>query len=150
MNSLLLTTSNLQIDPLSPSGLSRNGKPAGCKHRGLYWRVKVAGKSIMVHNVIMMLHTGEPIPEGLEVDHIDRDGLNNKLENLRLVTRQENVCNTGCRKDSTTGVKGVAYRPERNKPFMAHIQRHGNRVCKSFLTLDEATDWLNTTHYGRT
>ena len=48
----------------------------------------------MVHNVIMMLHTGEPIPEGLEVDHIDRDGLNNKLENLRLVTRQENVCNT--------------------------------------------------------
>ena len=143
MNLSLLTTSNLQIDPLSPSGLSRKGKPAGSKHRGLYWRVKVAGKNIMVHNVIIMLHTGEPIPEGLEVDHIDRDGMNNKLENLRLVTRQENVCNTRCRKDSKTGIKGVAYRPTRKKPYVAHIQRHGKRISKTFLTLDEAIDWLN-------
>lgn len=32
-------------------------------------------------------------PKGMEVDHIDRDKLNNKRENLRIVTSQENKWN---------------------------------------------------------
>lgn len=87
--------------------------------------------------------TGEPIPEGLEVAHINRNGLDNSIENLRLVDRQTNVCNTGCRKDSKTGVKGVSYREGRLKPYSAHKQRNGIRKCKSFETIEEAVKWLD-------
>ncbi|WKV16793.1 HNH endonuclease [Escherichia phage PH1061] len=54
----------------------------------------------MCHVIIMMLKTGGPLPDGMEVDHIDRDGHNNRIDNLRIVTRQVNVCNTSVRKDS--------------------------------------------------
>lgn len=32
-----------------------------------------------------------PIPEGLEVDHIDGDRLNNRLDNLQLLSPRENA-----------------------------------------------------------
>lgn len=142
MNLSLLTTSNFAIDPSSPSGLSRNGKPVGWDN-GRYWRTKLHGKAVLCHIIIMILHTGKPIPEGMEVDHIDRDSHNNSVSNLRLVTRQQNVCNTGCRKDSLTGVKGIGYRSGRNKPYVAHAQRNGKRASKSFKTMDEAKQWLS-------
>ena len=43
MNWLHLTASQFSIDPTSPSGLSRNGKPVGWD-AGRYWRTKVKGK----------------------------------------------------------------------------------------------------------
>ena len=143
MNWLRLTMSDLRIDPSSPSGISKGGKPIGWIHKGRYWRMRVNGKAVMCHVVIMELKTGEPIPEGLEVDHINRNGLDNSIENLRLVDRQTNVCNTGCRKDSKTGVKGVSYREGRLKPYSAHKQRNGIRKCISFETLEEAVKWLD-------
>lgn len=141
MNWLHLTASQFSIDPTSPSGLSRNGKPVGWD-AGRYWRTKVKGKAIMCHVIIMMLKTGGQIPNGVEVDHIDRDGHNNRIENLRLVTRQGNVCNTSVRKDSKSGIKGVAYRDGRLKPYVAHKQRFGKRSSKSFKTSNEALEWL--------
>ena len=33
------------------------------------------------------------IPNGMEIDHIDRDKQNNKLSNLRVVTPHENMLN---------------------------------------------------------
>lgn len=125
------------VDPASPSGLSHNGKPVGWS-TGRYWRTRRAGKHTMCHVIIMEVLTGGPIPEGMEVDHKDRNGFNNAPDNLRLVTRQQNVCNTGVRSDSGTGVKGVSYRAGRKKPYVAHVQRHGKRKCKGFATLMEA------------
>lgn len=131
------------IDPSSKTGLSHNGKPAGWNN-GRYWRTRVKGKCKLCHIIIMELHIGGPIPDGMEVDHIDRNSFNNKIENLRLVTRQQNVCNTGCRSDSTTGVKGVSFREGRRKPYVAHRQRFGKRSQKSFVTLEEAVEYTNS------
>ncbi len=56
------------------------------------------------HNIIWILHHG-PIPLGMEVDHIDRVRKNNVIENLRLVTDQQNAWNS--KHPNKCGYKGV-------------------------------------------
>jgi len=54
-------------------------------------------------------------PKHLEVDHIDRNPLNNQRSNLRLCTSSQNKCNRGPRKDNKSGYKGVSWHSQRNK-----------------------------------
>jgi hypothetical protein len=94
--------------------LHYQGKPVGHKFNNgrdrYYWRVrtKVAGKEIqeMAHRVIWMIANG-PIPEGMTVDHIDNDGLNNSLSNLRLATASEQARNRKVHATSKLGIKGA-------------------------------------------
>ena len=50
-------------------------------------------------------------PKGMDVDHINGNGLDNRKENLRLCTRSQNAMNKKLRGDSSTGFKGVQYDP---------------------------------------
>ena len=47
------------------------------------------------------------VPESMEIDHIDRNPLNNMKSNLRVVSRSQNLANSGMSKNNTTGFKGV-------------------------------------------
>lgn len=47
-------------------------------------------------------------PKGLDVDHRNCDGLDNRRSNIRLATRFENRSNQRTRLDSTSGLKGVS------------------------------------------
>ena len=49
-------------------------------------------KTYAVHRIIWIIHKGE-IPEGMEVDHKDRNRANNYLGNLRLLTHSQNIRN---------------------------------------------------------
>ena len=49
-------------------------------------------KSFCVHRLVYETFVGE-IPKGFEIDHINRNRLDNRLENLRVVTHKENVNN---------------------------------------------------------
>lgn len=51
-------------------------------------------KTVYVHRLVYEAFKGE-IPEGMEIDHIDRNKLNNKPDNLRVVTHIENMNNRG-------------------------------------------------------
>ena len=52
-----------------------------------------------IHRLVMLAHVGPDVdPEKDEVDHIDRDKSNNNLNNLRWVTRSENLKNRNPRK----------------------------------------------------
>jgi hypothetical protein len=58
------------------------------------------------HRIIWSLVHGD-IPEGYVIDHIDGDGCNNRIENLRCVTPQINSRNRKLPSTNTSGVMGV-------------------------------------------
>jgi hypothetical protein len=67
------------------------------------WRAKKAGSNTYVattmrapggrYKVTVYMHRliMEPIPPGMEVDHVDGDSFNNHRNNLEIVTKNENV-----------------------------------------------------------
>ena len=83
------------------------GNEAGnVKSDGRYRTVKFFGKRLATHRIIWELVYGE-ISEGLCIDHIDGNGLNNKIENLRATTLSGNQKNRALSKNNSTGINGV-------------------------------------------
>jgi hypothetical protein len=80
---------------------------------GSYLKVKLKGKSYPVHRIIWLLATGEH-PDRF-VDHINGNRLDNRLCNLRLVTKAENAKNRRTTKTSTSGLNGVVWASDRKK-----------------------------------
>lgn len=69
------------------------GTDGNCRYRRVGMRLNGGKlKCYQVHNLIWNFFNGK-IREGLEIDHIDRDGFNNDIDNLRIVTHQENMMN---------------------------------------------------------
>lgn len=60
------------------------------------------------------------------VDHIDRNPLNNHVENLRWVTRSENSRNRSIASNNTSKFKGVSFH-KRDKKYQASIYHEGTR-----------------------
>lgn len=91
-------------------GMSSNG----------YLHTKIGLKFYRVHRLIFAMHKGY-FP--LLVDHIDRNKLNNKIENLREATKSENNINSGFKKNNTSGYKGVYFHKQTQK-WAARAQRN--------------------------
>jgi hypothetical protein len=72
----------------------------GCLH------ISFDGKVHKAHRLVFLYHHGY-MP--IEVDHIDGNPLNNKIENLREASRSENLRNTKKRIDNKSGYKGVCW-----------------------------------------
>lgn len=72
------------------------GKPVGNLDSNGYLLVAMKGKRYRVHRIIYEMHNGT-IPEGYQIDHINRVRDDNRIENLRLATLAENNRNTGAK-----------------------------------------------------
>ena len=57
-----------------------------------YKQITIHKRKYKLHRLIYVYHY-DIIPEPMQIDHIDGDRLNNKIENLRMVTYQENCWN---------------------------------------------------------
>lgn len=115
----------------SPGGRTLNGD--------FYLQVHYKGKKYKSHRVIWELFNGE-IPEGYQIDHIDQDKTNNRIENLRLCTRSENKINVGVRSDNSSGAKGVSWKKDVSK-WQARIYK--DRKCINlgyYDTIEEAAE----------
>ncbi len=78
-------------------------------------------KTIYMHRQIM-----DP-PDGMMVDHVNRNKLDNRRTNLRVCTRRENILNQAGKRTSRSRFKGVEYRKGRDKCF-ARIRFRGKRL----------------------
>lgn len=72
-----------------------------------------------------------PVKNGHFVDHVDRDKLNNRRENLREVTKQESTFNTGPY-GKTSKYKGVSWNKEIRK-WVLQIIVDGKNVCREYF-----------------
>lgn len=82
-------------------------------------------------------------PKGMHVDHVNGNKLDNRLENLRIVTNSQNQANRhNLNKNNKSGVRGVtapAHLRRGGKPWLAQIGISGKVIYLGiFATLEEA------------
>lgn len=106
------------------------------QNKGRYRCIKIHEKNYQAHRLIFLMHHGY-LPR--KVDHIDGDGNNNLIKNLRPATNPQNGYNSKLYKNNTTGFKGVRLIKKTNK-FIATIRVGGNSSMHlgTFITAEEA------------
>jgi len=87
-----------------------------------YKNGRILSVSLKAHRVIWAMQTGE-YPKH-QIDHIDHDRTNNKIENLRSATKHENMANRLPSKNSTSKYLGV-YWATAAKSWRSCIRKNG-------------------------
>lgn len=141
-----------------PLARQKAGDMAGSTHARGYMRVRYDYRNYLAHRVVYELCTGEFIGDD-QIDHIDGNRGNNRIENLRRVSATGNAQNMRQYKSNTSGVTGVRYCIMGNNEyaqaywmeggskrfFMVRCDKHGHEgafeLCE--LVRAEAIDKLN-------
>jgi len=101
-----------------------------------YWVHTASGKkSIKQHRYIWEKANG-PIPDGMQIDHINGKRDDNRLSNLRVVSHRENAQNAKLHIHNKSGVTGVRWNKQRGK-WHSQIQASGKQI-----TLGRYDDWF--------
>ncbi len=103
------------------------GDVAGSPGSTGYKQTRVDGRLYLNHRLIWLWYHGYFSEHGL--DHIDRNKVNNRIENLREVSHTCNMRNCKQRKNTSSGITGVHWNKEKKK---WHVQI---RVLKKLIHL---------------
>jgi len=113
------------------------GQKAGWVGKKGYLYVRVNYKAYAIHRLIWILHNGD-IKNNYIIDHIDRDILNNKIENLRLATCSQNNQNSSKRTTNKSGYKNIYWSNSRSR-WMVRCNVEGrSKGGGSYILLDDA------------
>lgn len=119
----------LQYDPATGFLYwNKSSKIAGCATRNgytYYYRLRIGKHLYMAHRVIWCMHTGTD-PGLYEIDHINGNGLDNRLQNLRIVEPSVNRRNL-IRKRRNNIPTGV-YWSERLGKYEVSAKRNGKQI----------------------
>ncbi len=93
----------------------------------------VKTRTLLLHRFIMNAASG------MQIDHINGDGLDCRKSNLRFATNAQNQWNRGKYRNNTSGYKGVHMFTKRRKKWHAMITVNGKVIKLGyFYTAEEA------------
>lgn len=102
-----------------------------------YIDIGICGKTYRAHRLAWLYMHGAFPPN--DIDHINGDGLNNSISNIKLSTAQENGMNKKLLSTNTSGMCGVSWGKGKNK-WYSHIYYKGKqRYLGYYTTLLAAT-----------
>lgn len=108
---------------------NRKGRTVYYARRSVWSKTKQ--RTVLLHRFIMNA------PDGVQVDHCNLDGLDNRRANLRLATNAQNHCNIPSQPERL-GLRGVE-RLRRNAGYGARIKVNGELVrIGPFKTAEDA------------
>lgn len=94
-------------------GCHHKHKPVGTKQNKGYVIIGVDGKRYMAHRLAWLYVYG--VLPATDLDHINQDKSDNRIANLRLVNRSQNMHNVSLHKHNSSGYKGVSWHKPRQK-----------------------------------
>lgn len=103
--------------------------------KGKYARLEINDVRYPVHHIIWLHYYGTWATR--QIDHINLDKKDNRIENLRLSTHSQNQANRRMPKTNTSGEKNVGYDKARSK-WMTQLTVDGKFLRKRFDTFEEA------------
>lgn len=121
-----------------PTNRTKEGQEAGWVSGNGYRLISLKNNILPAHHIIWFMFYGCFTHEGLELDHIDMNKLNNRIENLRVATRSQNARNKLPR-GKTSKYKGVDKLPSGN--YRASLN---NKHLGVYSTEEEAAVVWNT------
>lgn len=117
-------------------GIYKPGDRAGSVG-DIYSKIKLDQKTYKVHRLVFLFFHGY-LP--VEVDHIDGNKDNNRIDNLRAATREQQGYNTKTPVTNKSGVKGVSWNASHNK-WEARLKCNNKKLFLGyFKELDEARE----------
>lgn len=97
-----------------------------------YQKVNLLGENVRLHRIIWECEHGK-IPEGMVIDHINRNKSDNRLENLRLVDPRTNVLNAIIKQ------KPCIYKRNNSNKYQLRFSMFGKRkAIGEFNSYEEA------------
>ena len=133
---------------ITRSQRNKVGDEAGTLEKSGYKRFSIDGKHYRVHRIVWLYHYGE-FPDG-QIDHINHDRTDNRIENLEMKSNLANARNQRVRKNNTSGALGVTWF-KRDKKWRAAIQVLSKNIHLGYFdTIEEAISMRLTAndHYG--
>jgi hypothetical protein len=116
----------------------------------VYAYTRISGKTVYIHRLLLGL---QPCGRGRQdVDHENRNGLDNRQSNIRVATRSQNITNGTGQARSTSGYKGVFPYGKTGRKWEACIGVNGRKIKVGIFTdpteAAAAYDRAAVEHYG--
>jgi HNH endonuclease len=111
-------------------GGAQCGNVVNASAGGGHKQVVVNRQKCYLHRIAWVMYYGKG-PGDLDVDHINGQPGDNRIKNLRLVTRSENQANRKLNNDNKSGVRSVT-RNKNSKKWRAEIKFRGKQYARHY------------------